>query len=141
MIIPCEVAVKSVVPAVKALMAQALVEKHGLKQGQAAELLGISQSAVSKYTHRIRGCIIKIGDVEEVQVHIESMVTLITNGGYEKADLLRLFCQTCEAIRGKGLMCECCKRASPGLVISECRLCFSSNEEKPVGNSKKKLRR
>ena len=141
MIIPCEVAVKSVVPAVKALMAQTLVEKHGFKQGQAAELLGISQSAVSKYTHRIRGCIIRIGDVEEVQVHIESMVTLITNGGYERADLLRLFCQACEAIRGKGLMCECCKRADPGLVISECRLCFSSNEKRAVGKRRRQLRR
>jgi hypothetical protein len=38
--VPCEVAVRSVVPAVKALMATELVEKHGLNQERSLKFWG-----------------------------------------------------------------------------------------------------
>ncbi len=132
MIIPCEIAVKSVVPAVKALMAMELVEKHGLNQNEVAELLGISQSAVSKYTRKTRGYVIRIDNIEEIQIQVDSMVSLVVAGTGERTDLLRLFCQTCEAIRRKGLMCEFCQRTEPRIKIEECTLCSSHdlNENK-----------
>jgi predicted transcriptional regulator len=136
LITPCEVAVKSVVPAVKALMAKELMEKHGFKQGQTAELLGISQSAVSKYTRKVRGYVIRIDNVEEVHVHIDGMVMLITSGEYDRADFLRLFCQACEAIRRKGLMCECCRKALPNLGIGMCDLCYGNGRTKLVSKRK-----
>lgn len=149
MIVPCEVAVKSVVPAVKALMAKELVEKHGFKQGQTAELLGISQSAVSKYTRKIRGYVIRIDNVEEVQVHIDGMIMLITSGEFDRAKFLRLFCQACEAVRRKGLMCEWCRKAALILRNDKCDLCYgnsptdlvSKRKTKPGNHSKKPLRR
>jgi predicted transcriptional regulator len=54
LILPCEVGVKTVLPAVKAIMARSMVEKHELKEKQAADLLGLSQSAVSRYVGRER---------------------------------------------------------------------------------------
>jgi len=124
LIIPCEVAVKSVVPAVKAYLAKELVEKHGLKQNEVAELLGISQSAVSKYTREVRGYVIRIDNVEEIQVHIDSMVSLVTGGKGQRTELLNLFCQTCEVVRRKRLMCKFCQRTEPRIKIEECTLCF-----------------
>lgn len=149
LIIPCEIAVKSVVPAVKALMAKELVEKHGFKQGQTAELLGISQSAVSKYTRKVRGYLIRIDNVEGVQVHIDSMVMLITSGEFERAKFLRLFCQACEAVRRNGLMCEWCGKAALVLRNDKCNLCFgnspadlvSKRKTKPSSHSKRQPRR
>ncbi len=138
MIIPCEVAVKSVVPAVKALMAKELVEKHGFKQGQTAELLGISQSAVSKYTRKIRGYVIRIDNVEEVHVHIDGMIMLITSGEYDRAKFLRLFCQACEAVRRKGLMCEWCGKAAPSLRNDKCDLCYGNSRTELVSKRKAK---
>ncbi len=138
LIIPCEIAVKSVVPAVKALMAKELVEKHGFKQGQTAELLGISQSAVSKYTRKIRGYLIRIDNVEGVQVHIDSMVMLVTSGEFDRAEFLRLFCQACEAVRRKGLMCEWCGKAALILRNDKCDLCFSNSPTDLVSKRKTK---
>ena len=66
MILPCEVAVKSVIPAIKATLAKQLVEIYQMKQKQAAEILGITQSAVSKYTRNVRGNMIKIEKVEYI---------------------------------------------------------------------------
>ena len=124
MIAPCEVAVKSVVPAVKALVANELVEKHGLKQDEVAELLGISQSAVSKYTRKTRGHVIKVDDIEDIRPLISKMIVLLLSRNYQRQELLSSFCQTCVAIRKKGLMCKFCRKTDPHIVIEECSFCL-----------------
>jgi predicted transcriptional regulator len=125
LIIPCEIVVKSVVPAVKALMAKELVEKHGLKQDEVAELLGISQSAVSKYTRKIRGYVIKIDEIEEIEPTIEKMINLIINGPSERGEFLKAFCQTCVTIRKTGLMCQFCQQANSDKKVEQCSFCKS----------------
>ena len=105
LILPCEVAVKSVVPAVKALMAQQLVEEHGMNQEQAAEMLGISQSAVSKYFRKVRGHVIEADKLEETRPLITSMVVMLVNGEHRRAEFLQLFCETCGTIRKTGIVC------------------------------------
>lgn len=127
MIIPCEVAVRSIIPAVKAFMAQELVEKHNLKQDQVAEILGISQSAVSKYTRKVRGYVIKIDDLEEIQTLTEKMLGLIVNGGFERAEFLSLFCQACTAIRKAGMLCQFCQKADPRMAEAECGFCVTDD--------------
>jgi len=123
LIIPCEVAVKSVIPAVRALLAKELIEKHGMKQNQVAEILGISQSAVSKYNRKVRGYVIKIEDIEEIQTPINNMITLLVKGKDQRTEFLKLFCQTCIVIRKKGLMCQFCQKADPAIEIEECAFC------------------
>jgi hypothetical protein len=123
LILPCEIAVKSVIPAIKALMAKELVEEHGLKQDQVAEILGISQSAVSKYSRKVRGYAIKLDDVAEVQPLINDMIILLMNGTYRRTDFLELFCQTCLAIRKTSLMCKFCQKSDPKIKIEECGFC------------------
>jgi hypothetical protein len=127
LIIPCEVAVKSVIPAVKAFMAQELVEKHNLKQGQVAEILGISQSAVSKYTRKVRGYVIKVDDLEEIQILVEKMLDLIVNGDFERAEFLTYFCQACTVIRKTGILCKFCEKADPRMAAAECGFCITYN--------------
>lgn len=125
MITPCEIAVKSVIPAVKAMVAKGLVEKHGLKQNEVADLLGISQSAVSKYTRELRGRAITLDNVQEIQAPINNIITLIASGTYQREEFLKLLCQACITIREKGLMCGYCQRSDPRAKIEECTLCTS----------------
>ena len=125
LIAPCEVAVKSVVPAVKALMTKELVEKYGLKQDQVAEILGISQSAVSKYTRQVRGYVIKIDNIDEVQPLIDEMIGMLVGGSCQRMELLRFFCRTCMAIRKTGLMCQFCQKTELRVEIRECSFCIT----------------
>ncbi len=125
MIAPCEVAVKSVVPAVRALMTKELVEKYGLKQDQVAEILGISQSAVSKYTRQVRGYVIKIDNIDEVQPLIDEMIGMLVGGSCQRMELLRFFCRTCMAIRKTGLMCQFCQKTESRVEIRECSFCVT----------------
>lgn len=127
LIIPCEVAAKSVVPAVKALMAKELVEKRGFNQDKTAEILGISQSAVSKYTREIRGHAIKIDNIGEIQPLIGKMADLLSKGRYQRGEFLKLFCQVCSGIRKTGVMCPFCKASNLQPEIEACRFCLDDN--------------
>ena len=130
LIIPCEIAVKSVIPAVKALMAEELVEKHGLKQDEVAEILGISQSAVSKYTRKVRGHVIKIEGTEEIQAPLDNVITLLVNRTSQRTEFLTLFCQICRVIREKRLMCELCQKTDPAIEKEECDFCLVNSNSK-----------
>jgi len=125
LILPCEIAAKSVVPAIKAVVAKQLLENYSLKQDQVAEILGISQSAVSKYTRHVRGHVIEIGDIEEIRPLINEMTTLLVNGPPKRTQLLTLFCQTCIIIRKKGLMCQFCQKTDQRIKKEECKFCLT----------------
>jgi predicted transcriptional regulator len=123
LILPCEIAVKSVIPAIKATLAKELVETYSLTQNQAAEILGISQSAVSKYTKQVRGHVIEIDDIEEIRPLINSMINLLVKENLKRAEFLKLFCKICMEIRAKGLMCKFCQKTDPKIKMEECGFC------------------
>jgi predicted transcriptional regulator len=117
--------VKSVVPAVKALVATQLVEKHGLKQDEVAEILGISQSAVSRYTRKNRGYVIRAEGIKDIQPLISKMTTLLLDGEYRRQEFLAFFCQTCALVRKNSLMCPFCQKMDPKIEIEQCRFCLT----------------
>ncbi len=125
MLIPCEVAVKSVVPAIRCAVAKQLIETYGLKQKEVASLLGITQTAVSKYTRHVRGRVLKIEDVNEVQPVIIEIATSLANGRISRFELVKRFCAACTIIRRNGLMCKLCKRSDPSIDIEQCDVCLS----------------
>ncbi len=125
MLTPCEVAVKTVSPAIRALLAKTLREKHELKETQIAEILGITQSAVSKYNKRVRGTLISIEGVPEVQTVISQMASLLVakpDQTAQQIEVMRLFCEACTLMRKKGLMCELC-RQNQKPVVADCNFC------------------
>ena len=123
LILPCEVGVKTVLPAVKAIMARTIVEKHGLNEKQTAQLLGLSQSAVSRYVGHERGNLLKIDHAEEVLALIDQMVNSLIKEPDNHSRVLDLFCQTCQTIREKGLMCPKCQEEMPAEWAEKCFFC------------------
>ena len=126
MLLPCEVGVKTVLPAIKAVMARDLVEKHRMKEKQAAEILGLSQSAISRYKTKDRGNIITLENEPEVQKLIDQMTAFLIYEPHKKQEILDLFCATCETIRKKGLMCQLCKEKMHKQWAESCAFCSST---------------
>ena len=120
---PCEVAVKSLVPAIRSAIAQELIEKHGLRQKDAAGLLGITQSAVSKYTTMHRGALVRIRSQEQVKPMIAEIVKLMANGRISRYELVGRLCEVCEEIRKQRVMCDLCKRSDPSIELERCLVC------------------
>ena len=115
--------VKTVLPAVKAVMARSIVQKHGLTEKQTADLLGLSQSAVSRYVSRERGNLLAIENTTEVLTLIDQMVIFLIKEPNNKAEILNLFCQICKAIREKGLMCTHCQKEMSREWAENCLFC------------------
>jgi hypothetical protein len=128
LILPCEVAVRSVIPAIRALVAKEL-EDQGFSQDQIAEILGVSQSAVSKYSRNVRGRAIKVDDIEEIRPFIDGIVIILLDGTRQSVELLQLFCQACIAIRRTNLMCALCQKSDPKIKLEECGFCLTQSDD------------
>jgi len=96
-----------------------------LKQKDVANILGVTQTAVSKYTRHVRGIVITVEDVEEIKPTLKEIVVSLANGWMSKYELAAKFCVLCEIIRRKRLMCELCKRSDPSIAIQQCFVCHS----------------
>ncbi len=122
MIAPCEVAVKTVSPALRALLAQKLIGEYKLKETRVAEILGITQSAVSKYTKKVRGTTIPLEQNTEIEDIVNQMTKLLLADPIEQTKVMLLFCQACTTIRSKGLMCPLCQQ-NQKTKIDKCDFC------------------
>jgi len=127
MIMPCEVAVKSVVPSIRAFVARELTQTYQMKQSDVAQILGITQTAVSKYTRQVRGAFLKIDDSEEIRSMLQHLTSQIADNKVSNQDLALRFCQICKNVRRNGIMCPLCKRFDPTIDIDSCEVCKLGN--------------
>jgi len=128
LVLPCEVAVKSVIPAIRSAIARELTKSYGLKQKDVAQLLGITQTAVSKYTRHTRGAVLKVEKVTDTQTLLEETVESLANDQIDKYQLNAKLCRICETIRQKGLMCRLCKLSDPNIDNQQCVVCCPNGD-------------
>ena len=126
MIIPCEIASKSVIPALRAMVARELIEEYGLKQEQVAVRLGVTQAAVSKYRHQVRGEAVQLDSAPEVQTISKAIASMLSQSPDPIAVSQKL-CQACTDIRALGLMCETCHKVDPQWDVEHCTICFGNH--------------
>jgi predicted transcriptional regulator len=106
------------------------MEKHQMKEKQVAAILGISQSAISKYSHKVRGTTLPINNAKEIQKLVDQMLTLLIHEPHKKTEIMRLFCQACTRIRKDGLMCPFCKAHAPEADTKDCDFCTADKTSK-----------
>ncbi len=119
---PCEVAVKTVSPSIRALLAQTLLEKHNMNETQVANVLGITQSAVSKYSNGVRGTTIQLENIPEIQSLTDQIINRLLSDPVPQVELMQLFCRACTLIRQKGLLCPLCQQ-NQKTKIDNCDFC------------------
>jgi len=123
MLVPCEIAIKCVLPVVRAMLAKELMAKHELKQMEVAKLLGISQPAVSLYYRKMRGRAIDIENESDVKIMIENLAESLTKGNLSHKEFIPIFCGICRTIRAKGFICKLHRTFDPTIDIEKCELC------------------
>lgn len=129
MLLPCEVAVKSVIPAIRSAIARELTQNYGLKQKEVAQLLGVTQTAISKYTSHCRGAIFEVTEVDGVEPIFKKTVFSLANGDMNKYELVEKLCIVCNIIRDSGLMCILCKVSDPNIDNSKCISCCPNGKK------------
>lgn len=132
MSLPCEIAVKCILPPVRAMIAKELITKHNLKQAEAAKILGVSQPAISLYIGKNRGKAIDLEKDPEIKKLAENMANLLVENKLSTTQFIENFCEICKTIRAKGLMCQLHKIFDPSIDVERCKLCKDTNALKCI---------
>ncbi len=122
---PCEVAVKCVLPVIRAMVAKELMIKYRLKQTEVAAILRVSQPAISLYHRRLRGKAINLENDEDVKKQVANITRALAENELSRRDLIPMYCKTCKMIRAKGLLCELHKTFDPTINIETCNMCYT----------------
>jgi hypothetical protein len=125
MSVPCEIAVKCALPAIRAITAKELMTRHGLKQADAARLLGVSQPAISLYHREMRGKAVNLEGDSDVKNLIVKLASRLSEGDVSHLEFITNLCQICKTVRAKGLLCAMHKTIDPAVDIERCGLCTS----------------
>ena len=109
MLLPSEIEAKSLIPAVRAILAKKLIKEYSLKEEDVAKVLGITQAAVSNYVRGTRGdveLILKLESVREVMRMIDDIAKdLSTNKAYTPSTLAK-FVGLCNYMRYTLIICD-----------------------------------
>ena len=123
MILPEELASKSVIPAIRALVVKRLVEEHGMTQQEAAKLLGVTQPAVSKYLHQKRGAAIKLTGIKEIDSATDEIAELVSTRKVPQLEVMSKIEAACHYVRRNRYMCDLHKKLEPGIDVTSCHVC------------------
>jgi predicted transcriptional regulator len=109
MLLPSEIEAKSLIPAVRAILAKKLIKEYSLKEEDVAKVLGITQAAVSNYVRGTRGdieLISKLESVREIMRMIDDISRdLSTNKAYTPSTLAK-FIGLCNYMRYTLIICD-----------------------------------
>jgi len=100
-----------------------LVDRYGMTQQQAAQLLGITQPAVSKYVNNKRGVAIKLEGINHVDRAANRIAALLVSGKAEQLQIMSKLNEVSMHVRKSRLMCDLHRRLEPGVNLGHCRIC------------------
>lgn len=113
---PCELLVRTVLPTIRASIAKELIEKHGVRQKEAAEILGITTAAVSQYLSQKRATkrdldVFKSKKFDELVM--EAAATIASEPG--EIETMKAICRCCMRVRSRKLLCSLHREIAPQL--------------------------
>jgi len=118
----CEVVVSSILPAMRSLLTKDLLTTYHLTQKQAADLLGLTQPAISQYIIEARASKVKLLEKQpDVMKMIEDLAYNIVNKNIKHKEIQLRFCKICKSIRQSRIICRLHEEMYP--QIAPCIKC------------------
>ena len=128
MLLPAEIETKTLIPALRAILAKKLIEKHHIQEEVISKMLGVTQAAISNYIRGTRGdpeLIVKLLSVKEVSDMIDDIANnLASNMAYTPASLSK-FIGLCNYIKSSLLICDIHHNLESNIDESVCKECES----------------
>ncbi|RLG60139.1 hypothetical protein DRN86_03185 [Candidatus Geothermarchaeota archaeon] len=127
---PCEVVIRHFIPAIRARIAQILIEENGWRQVEVAKALKITQAAVSKYKRILSRESSLKGLIDEIA---REMSELIMRNELSATDFIYKICSMCIYLRGNRELCALHKDILPSLIEEKCDICLTKFKiERPI---------
>jgi len=128
MLLPSEIESKSLIPALRAIIAKKLAVEHKIREDQISKMLGVTQAAISNYIRGTRG------DPELIkkllaEKQVSDIVTEISNNlasdkSYTPSTLAK-FIGLCNYIKSSLLICDIHHNLEADIDEAICKECES----------------
>jgi len=126
MLLPAEIETKTLIPALRAILAKRLIEEHSIREEEVSKLLGVTQAAISNYIRGTRGdpiLITKLLAVKEVAEMVDDICgNLASNMAYTPASLSK-FIGLCNYIKSSLLICDIHHNLETNIDEAVCKEC------------------
>ena len=126
MLLPAEIESKSLIPALRAILAKDLFKKHNIREDEISHMLGVTQAAVSNYIRGIRGdpkLIEKLLEEKQVSIMItEISDNLASDKAYTPSSLSK-FIGLCNYIKSSLLICDIHHNLESDIDDKVCKEC------------------
>ena len=126
MLLPAEIETKTLIPALRAILAKKLMEAYNIQEEDISKMLGVTQAAISNYIRGTRGnpeLIIKLLSIKEVSGMIDEIASnLSTNMAYTPASLSK-FIGLCNYIKSSLLICDIHHNLETNIDEAICKEC------------------
>ena len=109
MLLPSEIEAKSLIPAIRAILAKKLVNEYEMKEEIVARVLGVTQAAVSNYLRGTRGDIQlmnKLTSVLEVMRMTDNIARDLTSNKAYTPNTMAKFVELCNYMRYTFIICD-----------------------------------
>ena len=128
MLLPSEIESKSLIPALRAIIAKKLADEHKIREDQISKMLGVTQAAISNYIRGTRGdpeLIKKLLSEKQVsEIIIEICDNLATDKSYTPSTLAK-FIGLCNYIKSSLLICDIHHNLESDIDEAICKECES----------------
>jgi len=104
---PCEVVVKDILPAIRAMLVKELIEHHHLSQVEVASKLGITQPAVSQYLRMLRGAGRDRILLKNIEKYVQMLADDIARGKLKRKQIIERYCLICRAVGSGSTIGRC----------------------------------
>ena len=109
MLLPAEIESKTLIPALRAILAKKLAQEHDIREDEISKMLGVTQAAISNYIRGTRGdpsLIAKLLQEKQVSLLINELCDNLSSDLAYTPSSLSKFIGLCNYIKSSLLICE-----------------------------------
>jgi predicted transcriptional regulator len=126
MLLPAEIESKTMIPALRAILAKKLADQHKIREDEISKMLGVTQAAVSNYIRGTRGdpkLILQLSSQKQIVEMIDEISeNLASNKAYTPASLSK-FIGICNYIKTSLLICDIHHNLESDIDEAICKEC------------------
>lgn len=126
MLLPAEIESKTLIPALRAILAKKLAEEHQVREDEISKMLGVTQAAISNYIRGTRGdpkLIQKLLEDKQVSQLINELSDILSSDMAYTPSSLAKFISLCNYIKSSLLICEIHHNLESNIDEAICKEC------------------
>ena len=126
MLLPAEIESKTLIPALRAILAKKLAQEHDIREDEISKMLGVTQAAISNYIRGTRGdpsLIAKLLQEKQVSLLINELCDHLSSDLAYTPSSLSKFIGLCNYIKSSLLICEIHHNLESNIDEQVCKEC------------------